>query len=51
MKDFTNAEIWSRKVTELDPKNKEAFYTLGVIPWTEFLRCRPRGPNQREDDA
>jgi Tfp pilus assembly protein PilF len=37
MKDFPNAELWSRKVTELDPKNKEAFYTLGVIPWTAFF--------------
>ncbi|MDP9170586.1 MAG: hypothetical protein M3N54_08220, partial [Acidobacteriota bacterium] len=37
MKDFPNAEIWSKKVTELDPKNKEAFYTLGVIPWTAFF--------------
>jgi tetratricopeptide (TPR) repeat protein len=31
------AAEWNRKVTELDPKNKEAFYTLGVIPWLQFL--------------
>jgi tetratricopeptide (TPR) repeat protein len=37
MKDFAKAEEWSRKVVALDPKNKEAFYTLGVIPWTEFV--------------
>jgi tetratricopeptide (TPR) repeat protein len=37
MKDFPKAEEWSKKVTELDPKNKEAFYTLGVIPWTSFI--------------
>jgi len=37
MKDFPNAEEWNKKVTEMDPKNKEAFYTLGVIPWTSFI--------------
>jgi tetratricopeptide (TPR) repeat protein len=37
MKDFPNAMEWNKKVTQLDPKNKEAFYTLGVIPWTEFI--------------
>jgi len=37
MKDFPKAEEWSKKVTELDPKNKEAYYTLGVIPWTSFI--------------
>jgi Tfp pilus assembly protein PilF len=39
MKDFAKAEEWNKKVTEIDPKNKEAFYTLGVIAWTEFLRA------------
>jgi tetratricopeptide (TPR) repeat protein len=37
MKDFANAKEWNKKVVELDPKNKEAYYTLGVIAWTEFL--------------
>ena len=37
MKDFTKAEEWNKKVVELDPKNKEAYYTLGVIPWTQFI--------------
>jgi tetratricopeptide (TPR) repeat protein len=37
MKDFPKAQEWSKKVTELDPRNKEAFYTLGVIPWTSFI--------------
>jgi tetratricopeptide (TPR) repeat protein len=37
MKDFPKAEEWNKKVTEIDPKNKEAFYTLGVIPWTSFI--------------
>src|SRR5579862_7040579 len=36
-KDWDKAEEWNRKVVELDPSNKEAYYTLGVIPWTRFL--------------
>ena len=36
-KDWDKAEEWNKKVVELDPNNKEAFYTLGVIPWTRFL--------------
>jgi tetratricopeptide (TPR) repeat protein len=38
MKDFKNAEDWNKKVVALDPKNKAAYYTLGVIPWTEFVQ-------------
>jgi tetratricopeptide (TPR) repeat protein len=37
VKDFANAQEWNRKVLLLDPSNKEAYYTLGVIPWTEFI--------------
>jgi tetratricopeptide (TPR) repeat protein len=37
MKDFPKAQEWSKKVVDLDPKNKEALYTLGVIPWTQFI--------------
>jgi tetratricopeptide (TPR) repeat protein len=37
MKDFKNAEDWNKKVVELDSSNKAAYYTLGVIAWTEFL--------------
>jgi len=36
-KDWDKSEEWNRKVVALDPSNKEAFYTLGVIPWTRFL--------------
>ena len=36
-KDFTNAATWEKKVIQLDPKNKEAYYTLGVIAWTDFI--------------
>jgi hypothetical protein len=34
---MTNAADWNKKVIAIDPKNKEAYYTLGVIPWLEFL--------------
>jgi len=37
VKDMTNAADWNKKVIAIDPKNKEAYYTLGVIPWLEFL--------------
>lgn len=37
VKDDVNASIWHKKVIALDPKNKEAYYALGVIAWQEFL--------------
>lgn len=37
MKDFEKAQEWNKKVVDLDPKNKEAFYTLGVIAWSQFV--------------
>ena len=59
MKDFPKAEEWSKKVTELDSKNKEAYYTLGVIPWTSFIgpdrearlaaKMRPEDPGPLKD--
>lgn len=37
MKQFDKAKEWNAKVVELDPQNKEAYYTLGVIAWTDFI--------------
>jgi Tfp pilus assembly protein PilF len=37
MKDFVNAEAWNKKIVALDPNNKEAYYVLGVIAWTNFV--------------
>lgn len=37
MKDFPKAEDWNKKVIAIDPNNKEAYYTLGVIAWTQFV--------------
>ena len=31
------AEEWNKKVIAIDPKNKEAYYTLGVIAWLQFV--------------
>jgi Tfp pilus assembly protein PilF len=35
--DMAAAEEWNKKVIALDPKNKQAYYTLGVIPWLNFV--------------
>ncbi len=35
--DLQKAEEWNKKVIAIDPKNKEAYYTLGFIPWLDFL--------------
>ena len=45
MKDLPKAQEWEKKVIGLDPKNKEAYYTLGVIAWTQFV------PDDREARA
>lgn len=37
MRDYPKAEEWHKKVVQADPKNKEAYYSLGVIAWTEFV--------------
>jgi len=37
MKDFQKSEDWHKKVIQADPNNKEAYYSLGVIAWTEFV--------------
>lgn len=45
-KDFPNAANWEHKVIQLDPKNKEAYYTLGVIAWTDFIQPDREARNQ-----
>jgi TonB family protein len=35
-KKFDEAKSWYGKLLVVDPQNKEAFYTLGVIAWTEW---------------
>jgi tetratricopeptide (TPR) repeat protein len=36
-KKLDDASQWYLKLIQLNPKNKEAFYTLGVIAWTKAL--------------
>jgi tetratricopeptide (TPR) repeat protein len=48
MKDFPKAQEWSRKVVELDPKDKGALYTLGVIPWIEFVAADREARNNQK---
>jgi tetratricopeptide (TPR) repeat protein len=60
-KDWDLAEEWHRKVIEIDPNNKEAYYTLGVGVWTRFLvvdrqarvdlGMRPEEPGPLKDAA
>ena len=44
-KEFEKAKEWNRKLLEINPQNKEAYYTLGVIAYLDWL-----GP-QREARA
>ncbi|PYT30945.1 MAG: hypothetical protein DMG58_13335 [Acidobacteria bacterium] len=37
-KKWDDAEQWYKKATELNPKNREGFYTLGVIAWTRWYK-------------
>ncbi len=34
---WNEAIEWNKKLIAIDPKNKDAFYTLGVIAWTTWL--------------
>jgi len=45
-KDFANAVEWNKKVVALNPQDKSAFYTLGVIAWTQFI-----GPDREARNA
>ena len=37
MKDLQNAQAWYKKVIATDPQNKDAYYALGLIAWTQFV--------------
>src|SRR5262252_4346112 len=36
-KKLDEAKEWNRKLIALNPQNKDAYYTLGVIAWTQWL--------------
>jgi Tfp pilus assembly protein PilF len=39
-KKLDDAEKWNEKLVGINPKNKEAYYTLGVIAWTKTFQPR-----------
>jgi len=39
-KKFEEAKEWYQKLIGVDPKNKEAYYTLGVIAWSKAFPVR-----------
>jgi hypothetical protein len=39
-KKWDDAEQWNKRLLESDPKNKEGYYTLGVIAWTRSFSKR-----------
>ncbi|HEY3839583.1 MAG TPA: tetratricopeptide repeat protein [Bryobacteraceae bacterium] len=45
-KNWDRSEEWNRKVIDIDPNNKEAYYTLGVLAWTQFLVVDRQARNQ-----
>ena len=36
-KKWDDAETWYKKALEINPNNKEAYYTLGVVAWTKWF--------------
>ena len=53
------AKKWYKKLIEVDPKNKEAYYSLGVIAWAKWypalmgarakLGMKPEDPGPLKD--
>jgi tetratricopeptide (TPR) repeat protein len=37
MKDFPKSEQYYKETIQMDPNNKDAYYTLGVLAWTNFI--------------
>jgi Tfp pilus assembly protein PilF len=58
-KKFDEAKTWYEKLVAVNPKNKEAYYTLGVIAWSKFypeygkarakLSMKPEDPGPLKD--
>jgi Tfp pilus assembly protein PilF len=56
---YDEAATWYHKLIEVDPQNKEAYYSLGVIAWGKWypalmtarngLRMRPEDPGPLKD--
>ena len=53
MKRFDGAETWYKRLIAVDPRNKEAHYTLGVIAWTrtfEQIQAARQASGMKPDD-
>jgi Tfp pilus assembly protein PilF len=58
-KKLDDAADWNKKLIAIDPANKDAYYTLGVIAWTQWLvpdrearnkmNMRPEDPGPLKD--
>ena len=46
MKKFDEAKDYNRKVIALDPNDPEAYYSIGVIDWTESYKPRMEARNK-----
>jgi tetratricopeptide (TPR) repeat protein len=46
MKKFDEAKEYNRKALEIDPKDPESFYSIGVIDWTETYAPRMEARNK-----
>src|SRR5439155_27037262 len=61
LKKLDDAREWNQKLIAIDPENKDAYYTLGVIAWTQWLipdrearnrsGMKPEDPGPRPADA
>ena len=50
-KKLDESREWNEKLTKADPKNKEAFYSLGVIAWGKWYPILRTGPCQDGHEA
>ncbi len=46
MKKFDEAKDFNRKALQIDPKDPESYYSIGVIDWTEAYQPRMAARNQ-----
>src|SRR6266567_1453042 len=47
-KKLDEAKDWNKRLVAIDPENKNAYYTLGVIAWTEWLAPDREARNQMD---
>ena len=47
-KKLDEAKDWNKRLVAINPQNKDAYYTLGVIAWTEWLTPDRQARNQMD---